>query len=119
MLLNKLDSRERLRLMKFVCSFAWADLTVRPAERAFVAQLIRRRDLGDDEKDMVRGWLEIPPSPSCATAIVIVNLWTSSPGYRRVVFMDQFPLVALRSRVTNTTFLSVTLKPRARSSSLL
>ena len=81
MLLNKLDSRERLRLMKFVCSFAWADLTVRPAERAFVAQLIRRLDLGDDEKDMVRGWLEIPPSPDAVDP-------SNIPHEHRVAFLS-------------------------------
>ena len=29
-------------LMRFVCSFAWADLEVKPEERKLVARLIRR-----------------------------------------------------------------------------
>ena len=38
-MLEGLDARQRLQLIKFVCSFAWADLEVRPEERSFVARL--------------------------------------------------------------------------------
>ena len=62
-MLNELDRATRLQLMRFVCSFAWADLEVRVAERAFVAGLIRRLDLNDAERDQVRAWLAIPPAP--------------------------------------------------------
>ena len=48
-MLQSLDRTERLQLMKFVCSFAWADLEVRPEEREFVARLIRRLDMNDAE----------------------------------------------------------------------
>ena len=61
--MNQLDTAARLRLMKFVCSFAWADLKVNVAERAFVAQLILRLSLNDDERKQVREWLEVPPPP--------------------------------------------------------
>ena len=49
--------------MKFVCSFAWADLRVRDAERVFVAGLVERLDLDAAERDQVQLWLEIPPPP--------------------------------------------------------
>ena len=62
-MLEKLSSRERLRLMQFVCSFAWADLEIRPEERQFIARLIERLDLGAQERVRVRRWLESPPSP--------------------------------------------------------
>jgi hypothetical protein len=58
-----LDRSERLQLMKFVCSFAWADLEVRPEERDFVARLIRRLSLEVDEARQVEGWLRLPPRP--------------------------------------------------------
>jgi uncharacterized tellurite resistance protein B-like protein len=58
-----LDRSQRLQLMQFVCSFAWADLEVRDAERAFVARMIERLELDDDERAQVRRWLERPPSP--------------------------------------------------------
>jgi len=62
-MLDKLDRNERLRLMKFVCSFAWADLEIRPEERAFVADLVRRLELDADESARVNDWLKVPPSP--------------------------------------------------------
>jgi uncharacterized tellurite resistance protein B-like protein len=60
-MLDRLNQRERMRLMKFVCSFAWADLEIRPEERDFVKNLIERLTLDDDERGKVAGWLEVPP----------------------------------------------------------
>ncbi len=62
-MLNDLTTEDRLRLMKFVCSFAWADLEVRESEREFVAALMLRLELGDDEVAQVEGWLTSPPDP--------------------------------------------------------
>jgi len=62
-MLQSLDRTERLQLMKFVCSFAWADLEVRPEEREFVARLIRRLEMSDAETQQVYGWLKLPPRP--------------------------------------------------------
>ena len=61
--LDRLDRSERLQLMKFVCSFAWADLEIRPEERNFVADLVQRLELDGDEAGQVSGWLKLPPSP--------------------------------------------------------
>jgi len=52
-----------MQLMKFVCSFAWADLEVHPDERDFVARIVRRLDLRVDERRQVDRWLELPPAP--------------------------------------------------------
>ena len=60
-MLDRLNRRERMRLMKFVCSFAWADLEIRPEERTFVRNLIARLTLDEDEQEAVRGWLDVPP----------------------------------------------------------
>lgn len=57
----RLSSTARLRLLRFVCSFAWADLQVTPAERAAVQGLVRRLRLTAAEKLQVSGWLEVPP----------------------------------------------------------
>lgn len=62
-MLERLSRGERLRLLQFVCSFAWADLEVRPEERCFVANLMDRLALDAAERDRVRAWLESPPSP--------------------------------------------------------
>ncbi len=59
--MHRLSSSDRLRLFRFVCSFAWADLEIRQEERAYVARLLRRFQLPEDEVQLVRGWLERPP----------------------------------------------------------
>jgi tellurite resistance protein len=61
--LRELTRDERLLLMRFVCSFAWADLEVKPEERELVARLIHRLQLDDEEKRQVLEWLESPPPP--------------------------------------------------------
>ena len=53
----------RLRLMKFVCSFAWTDLQVTDAERAVVRRLVDSLDLDQEERRAVARWLEVPPPP--------------------------------------------------------
>lgn len=62
-MLNDLSKGDRLRLMKFVCSFAWADLEVADAERQFISKLMRKLKLDEDEKKQVEEWLDLPPSP--------------------------------------------------------
>ena len=62
-MLKDLSRDERLRLMKFVCSFAWADLEVQSEEREFVSKMVRRLELDDNDKKQVQGWLEVPPPP--------------------------------------------------------
>lgn len=60
-MLSDLNAADRLRLMQFVCSFAWADLEVRPEERSFVGDLVKRLGLAADEVAKVEGWLVVPP----------------------------------------------------------
>jgi uncharacterized membrane protein YebE (DUF533 family) len=62
-MLSKLTRDDRLRLMKFVCSFAWADLEVQDEEREFVKKMVRRLQLDDQDRKLVDGWLEVPPPP--------------------------------------------------------
>lgn len=61
MKLKKLPREDRMRLMKFICSFAWADLEVRTEERQFVARMIVRLGLDEDEAAQVQRWLDVPP----------------------------------------------------------
>ena len=55
-----LSRDDRLSLMKFVCTFAWADLEIQDAERSFVNRLVDKLELGDD-REMILKWLESPP----------------------------------------------------------
>ena len=61
--LAQLKGRERLNLLKFVCSFAWADLELRSEERRFIKRLVERLELDPDEAERVEDWLDLPPSP--------------------------------------------------------
>lgn len=61
--MKSLSKGDRLKLMKFVCSFAWADLRIADEERALVQKLIRKLKLDKDEKKQVEEWLEVPPPP--------------------------------------------------------
>lgn len=59
-MLADLTHDERLRLLEFVCSFAWVDLEVRPEERTFVMRMVQRLGLQED-KPQIERWLNRPP----------------------------------------------------------
>lgn len=59
--MKQLSKEDRLQLMKFVCSFAWADLRVQSSERHVVGKLVKKLKLGTDEKKQVDEWLKVPP----------------------------------------------------------
>lgn len=61
-MIQTLDREDRLRLMKFVCSFAWADLEIQDEERAFIGRLVTQLELDDAEKAKVDEWLKLPPT---------------------------------------------------------
>lgn len=58
-----LDKSDRLRLMRFLCSFAWADLEVQDAEKSFVHRLVDKLGLDEEEASKVEQWLKLPPLP--------------------------------------------------------
>ena len=60
-MLDALDREDRLQLMRFVCSFAWADLEVTDGERDFVIRLVDKLELDHEERKQVAQWLEVPP----------------------------------------------------------
>jgi len=60
-MLDALNREDRLQLMRFVCSFAWADLEITKAEREFIVTMVIRLGLDDEEQKQVAQWLEVPP----------------------------------------------------------
>ena len=42
--MQKLSSKDRMTLMKFVCSFVWADLEVKDSEKRFVSTRVEDRE---------------------------------------------------------------------------
>ena len=61
--MQTLTKQDRMQLMRFVCSFAWADLEIQQQERDFIAGLMERLELTEDEKTQVQQWLRKPPRP--------------------------------------------------------
>ncbi len=79
--MQKLSAKDRLRLMKFVCSFVWADLEVKASERKFVANMVKKLRLSDDEKAQVQEWLKVPPRAEEVDP-------TQIPKEHRQIFLD-------------------------------
>ncbi len=79
--MDQLNRDDRLRLVKFVCSFAWADLEIRPEERIFVDHIVRSLELNDEDQSKVAGWMKIPPSPESIDP-------TRIPTEQRKLFLD-------------------------------
>ncbi len=79
--MDSLNRNDRLRLVKFVCSFAWADLEIRPEERTFVDHIVRSLDLNAEDQMKVKGWMEVPPSPEAVDP-------TRIPLAQRQLFID-------------------------------
>jgi uncharacterized tellurite resistance protein B-like protein len=76
----QLSREHRLLLLRFVCSFAWADGRVLPEERALVARYVERLGLDAEEAAQVRAWLGRPPPPESVDPSAI-------PAQHRSVFM--------------------------------
>jgi uncharacterized tellurite resistance protein B-like protein len=79
--MDHLTRDDRLRLVKFVCSFAWADLEIRPEERTFVDHIVRSLELNDEDQSKVEGWMAVPPNPESVDP-------TQIPSEQRKIFLD-------------------------------
>ena len=49
--------------MRFICSFAWADLEIRPEEKDLIVRMVDRLDLDGEDREQVAEWLQVPPRP--------------------------------------------------------
>jgi uncharacterized tellurite resistance protein B-like protein len=85
-MLENLGHEERLRLMKFVCSFAWADLEVHSKEKELVRKLVGKLSLDKKEAELVEKWLKVPPRPEEVDPNLI-------PRKHRQIFLDAMRLV--------------------------
>ena len=80
--------------MRFVCSFAWADLEIRPEERAFISRMMRGLELEPGEELQVHQWLDVPPELDGLDP-------TAIPVKHRRMFLDAIEgVVAADGRVT-------------------
>ena len=84
-MLNRLDREDRLLLMRYICSFAWADHKIRPEERELTHRFGELLGLDVEEMGQVEAWLESPPDVSP----------TSIPPEKRVVFVEVISSIIL------------------------
>lgn len=90
---EELSREDRLRLIRFVCSFAWADLEVVEKEREFIARLVKEYALDEEEQELVDSWLEFPPAPDAVDP-------TDIPSEQRQLFLKTaLELVAVDGHV--------------------
>lgn len=61
--MKSLTSSERRQLLRFICSFAWADLEVQLEERDFIRGVVHDLQLPPEELAEVELMLAIPPHP--------------------------------------------------------
>ena len=94
-MLEQLDRRDRLRLVEFVCSFAWADLEIQPEERVFISRLIRRLDLDEEEDLQIQQWLDRPPRLDDLDPMSI------PPAHRRIFVEEIEGLIAADGEVSD------------------
>ena len=81
MQLHELPMNDRRRLLRFVCSFAWADLEVVAAERAMLKTIIEQMGLDPQEAAEAQQWLARPPEPDTIDPQEI-------PVEHRQIFLD-------------------------------
>lgn len=80
-MLQDLSAEDRLLLLKFVCAFAWTDLTVTDGERRFVERLVGKLELGAEDRATVGAWLDVAPPPSAIDPSLV-------PSEHRRVFVE-------------------------------
>ena len=61
--ITDLDTDDRMRLVRFLCSFAWADLDISDAEKDFIRRMLRELGLDEAEQQQAERWLVLPPLP--------------------------------------------------------
>lgn len=91
---KQLRREDRLRLMRFLCSFAWADLRVHERERAFIHRMVKKLSLDEQEAKSVEKWLKVPPRPEEVDP-------TEIPLAHRQLFLDAARAVVLADGVVN------------------
>lgn len=70
-MIDRLSRPERLQLMRYVVSFAWADQELHPSERRVVKRFLELLELDESERSEVEAWLSAPPDPVAVDAAAL------------------------------------------------
>ena len=84
--MRDLNTADRLKLLEFVCTFAWTDLEIQIEERHAIGQLVQALELSEDEVAQVKSWLVSPPPIDDVDPLDI-------PREHRQLFYDAVTLV--------------------------
>ena len=90
--MQSLSRDDRLSLMRFVCSFAWADFEVQDQERSFIHKLVSCLELEPEEMRQVEEWIKVPPAPEEVDP-------TRIPKHHRKLFLDTVEAVVMADGV--------------------
>jgi uncharacterized tellurite resistance protein B-like protein len=93
---QNMSPEDRLQLMKFVCSFAWADLRIGQEERDFVHRMVRRLHLSPEEAQLVEGWLQHPPPPDEVDPMLV------PPEHRKIFLESALAMTAADGHITDS-----------------
>jgi uncharacterized tellurite resistance protein B-like protein len=78
---EQLSRDDRMLLLRFVCAFAWTDLTIHDGERKFVERLIERMQLSTDDRSEALAYLHVAPSPEATNPKLV-------PKEHRRIFLE-------------------------------
>lgn len=78
---EEMSRDERMLLLRFVCAFAWTDLTIHQGEQKFVERLLERMQLSRDDRAEALAYLHVAPSPEATNPKLV-------PKAHRRVFIE-------------------------------
>lgn len=93
---SQMSVEDRLQLMRFICSFAWADLRIGQEERDFVHRMVRRLHLSPAEAEQVEGWLQHPPRPDEVDPMLV------PPEHRKLFLEAALAVSAADGHITDS-----------------
>ena len=56
-------SEEKMQIMRFICTFAWADLKVVPSEKLMIERFCNTLQLDENQRKEVNSWTKRPIHP--------------------------------------------------------
>lgn len=80
-MMHQLPNEDKLRLLRFLSCFAWADLDIDQGERDLLQRFIERMDLSPEDAAEAAGWLDHPPREDDLDP-------SSIPDDQRKLFLD-------------------------------
>ena len=91
---EKLPPDMRMKLINFICVFAWADFDIQPEEKRFILDLCSKFQVSDEDRAKVESWLEAPPDVNEVADPTSIPL-----GYREIFLEEILKLIAADHKI--------------------